>query len=61
MRMVGFWIFITVFVICATFVACSFLDNAKENFSLWETKRGIDSICRRLDDIEKALAKMGGE
>lgn len=59
--MAGFWIFITVFVICATFVACCFLENAKENFSLWETKRGIDSICRRLDDIEKALAKMGGK
>ena len=59
--MVGFWIFITVFTICATFVACSFLNNAKENFSLWETKRGINDICRRLDDIEKALAKMGGK
>jgi hypothetical protein len=59
--MVGFWIFVIVLTICATFVICVFLDNAKEHFPLWDTKRRWEEIDRRLKRIEEALAKMGGK
>ena len=59
MIMVGFWIFITVFVICATFVACFFLSNADANFKLWDMNFRWKEIDKRLKHIEEALAKMG--
>lgn len=57
--MTGFWIFICLLLICATIIICTFLSNAKENFSLWETKRGIRNICIRLDHIEEVVKPKG--
>jgi len=57
--MVGFWIFIIVLTICATFVICVFLNNADANFKLWDTKFRWREIDQRLKRIEEALAKMG--
>lgn len=57
--MVGFWIFIIVLTICATFVICVFLANANENFQLWDTKFRWREIDQRLKRIEEALSKMG--
>ena len=59
--MIGFWIFMIVLTICATFVICTFLANANESFPLWETKSSLNYIKDKSLIIERELKKLAKE
>lgn len=52
--MIGFWIFITVLIICIAVVICVFLENADYSIA-YSTRKDMRSIEEKLTNIEEML------